>query len=311
MASVAEDRLKRRQVAGLQRSRIIAAMFEACAEEGAAGLSVADIVGRAGMSRRTFYELFDSCEGCLLVALDQAIAAASGQVLAAYDAQAPWRLRMRSSLTALLGYLDERPEVARLLVVESLAAGPRAFELRARAHARAVAAIDEGREAARKGVEPPPLTAEGIVGGVLAILHQRMLEGGRRPLTELLNPLMGMVVLPYLGAAAARAELEQPTPMRPPRRSPGPESLTSLDMRLTYRTIRVLQTIVEHPGASNRQVGRASGVEDPGQISKLLARLQRLGLIENTALPPVKGTSNAWALTAMGAGVQRAIVTQF
>src|ERR1700735_1263177 len=144
MASVAEDGLKRTQVAGVQRSRIIAATFEACAEQGAAALSVADIVGRAGISRRTFYELFESCEDCLLAALDQAIAAASERVLAVYDPQAPWRTRMRSSLAARLSYLDEQPEIARLLVVESLAAGPRAFERRAGAVAFAVAAIDEG-----------------------------------------------------------------------------------------------------------------------------------------------------------------------
>jgi AcrR family transcriptional regulator/DNA-binding MarR family transcriptional regulator len=308
-ASVAEDGLKRSQVAGVQRSRIIAATFEACAEDGAAGLSVADIVGRAGISRRTFYELFDSCEDCLLAALDQAIAAVSERVLEVYDPQAPWRTRMRSALTALLSYLDEQPEIARLLIVESLAAGPRAFERRARAVAAAVAATEGGREAARKRVDPPPLTAEGIAGGVLAVLHQRMLEGEREPLTKLLNPLMGMVVLPYLGAAAARAELERPTPKPPPQRSPGPESLASLDMRLTYRTIRVLQTIAEHPGASNRHVGRVAGIDDPGQISKLLARLQKVGLIENTA-PPVKGAPNAWALTSRGAEVQRTIAAQ-
>jgi AcrR family transcriptional regulator/DNA-binding MarR family transcriptional regulator len=308
-ASVAENGLKRSQVAGVQRSRIIAATFEGCAEQGAAGLSVADIVGRAGISRRTFYELFDDCESCLLAALDQAIVAASERVLEAYDPGAPWRTRMRASLTALLSYLDEQPEIARLLIVESLAAGPRAFERRAHAVAAAVAAIEGGREAARKGVEPPPLTAEGIAGGVLAVLHQRMLEGDRQPLTELLNPLMGMVVLPYLGAAAARAELEQPTPKPPPRRSPGPESLASLDMRLTYRTIQVLRAIAEHPGTSNRQVGRVAGVDDPGQISKLLARLRKIGLIENTA-PLVKGAPNAWALTGKGAEVQKTIAAQ-
>lgn len=309
MASVAEDGLKRGQVAGVQRSRIVAATFEACAEEGAAGLSVADIVGRAGISRRTFYELFDSCESCLLAALDQAIAAAGERALEAYDPQAPWRTRMRSALTALLQFLDEQPQMARLLVVESLAAGPRAFERRARALTGVVAAIDEGRAAARKGAEPPPLTAEGIAGGILAVLHQRMLASRRQSLTELSNPLMGMVVLPYLGATAARAELEQPTPKPPPRRPPGPESLADLDMRLTYRTIRVLQAIAEQPGVSNRRVGRVAGVDDPGQISKLLARLQRIGLIENTA-PPAKGAANSWALTSKGAEVQRTIAAQ-
>jgi DNA-binding MarR family transcriptional regulator len=120
---------------------------------------------------------------------------------------------------------------------------------------------------------------------------------------------MGMVVLPYLGAGAARTELEQPLPPPPPRRLPGPESLASLDMRLTYRTIRVLQAIAEQPDVSNRQVGRVAGVDDPGQISKLLGRLQRIGLIENTA-PPAKGAPNAWALTSKGAEVQRTIAAQ-
>jgi AcrR family transcriptional regulator len=153
-ASVKEETLKRSQVAGVQRSRIMAATFEACAEQGAAGLSVADIVGRAGISRRTFYELFDSCEDCLLAALDQALGAASERVLAVYEPLAPWRARMRSALTALLRFLEEQPQVARLLIVESLAAGPRAFERRTRALAPVVAAIDEGHEAARKGMGP-------------------------------------------------------------------------------------------------------------------------------------------------------------
>jgi hypothetical protein len=72
----------------------------------------------------------------------------------------------------------------------------------------------------------------------------------------------------------------------------------------------VLQTIAESPGASNRKVGRAAGVDDPGQISKLLSRLQKLDLIENTALPPAKGAPNAWALTAKGAEIQRTIAAQ-
>jgi AcrR family transcriptional regulator/DNA-binding MarR family transcriptional regulator len=321
-ASVAEDGLKRSQVASVQRSRILAATFQACAERGAAGLSVADVVERAGISRRTFYELFDSSEDCLLAALDHAIALAGERALAAYDLDAPWRRRMRASLTALLRFLDEQPQMARLLVVESLAAGPRAFERRARALAPVAAAIDEGHRAARKGAEPPPLTAEGIVGGVLAVLHRRILEGAPRStrsgapaasgprVSPLLNELMGMVVLPYLGAAAAHAELEQPLPKPPPKTPPGPDALARLNMRFTYRTMRVLQTIAEQPGASNRQVGRVAGIDDPGQISKLLARLQKIGLIENAATPQEKGAPNAWALTSKGAEIQRTIAAQ-
>ena len=48
-------------------------------------------------------------------------------------------------------------------------------------------------------------------------------------------------------------------------------------MRLTYRTVRVLMVIAGHAGASNREIAQGSGIVDQGQISKLLARLERLG----------------------------------
>jgi chromosome segregation and condensation protein ScpB len=77
-------------------------------------------------------------------------------------------------------------------------------------------------------------------------------------------------------------------------------------MRLTYRTVRVLAAVAEHPGSSNRQVGVASGMQDQGQISKLLSRLHRLGLIQNAGIGPAKGAPNAWTLTPKGAEIEQA-----
>jgi hypothetical protein len=76
-------------------------------------------------------------------------------------------------------------------------------------------------------------------------------------------------------------------------------------MRLTYRTARVLQYIAERPLASNRMVGDHAGVTDPGQISKLLRRLERLGLTANTGGGHLNGEPNAWKLTALGGQVAR------
>ena len=81
-------------------------------------------------------------------------------------------------------------------------------------------------------------------------------------------------------------------------------------MRLTYRTVRVLLAISEHPAASGRQVADAAGVADQGQISKLLWRLESLGLIDNSARGRGKGEPNAWVLTARGREVERAIRDQ-
>jgi DNA-binding MarR family transcriptional regulator len=77
-------------------------------------------------------------------------------------------------------------------------------------------------------------------------------------------------------------------------------------MRLTYRTARVLEGIAEHPGASNREAGNYAGIPDPGQVSKLLARLERLGLLAKGAVR-AKGEPNAWALTPQGVQVAQNI----
>jgi DNA-binding MarR family transcriptional regulator len=195
------------------------------------------------------------------------------------------------------------------------------LERRARVVGVLVDAVHEGRREARGAAKPTRLTAEGIVGAVLGVLHARLSKGdarcngGAEPMAGLLGPLMAMIVLPYLGHAAAARETARPVPRRrrpvlAPRRG---DPLRELDMRLTYRTVRVLVAIAalgggeSHP--SNRQVSDAAGVSDQGQISKLLARLEHLGLIENAGVP-VRGEPNAWRLTAKGQDVERTIRRQ-
>jgi DNA-binding MarR family transcriptional regulator len=128
-----------------------------------------------------------------------------------------------------------------------------------------------------------------------------------RSMLDLQGPLMAMIVLPYLGQAAAARELARPVPRRrrpaPPRRDP----LRDLEMRLTYRTVRVLLAIADRPDASNREVAEASGVHDQGQISKLLARLEHVGLVRNRDGHPVRGEPNGWWLTPRGEAVERTL----
>jgi len=131
-------------------------------------------------------------------------------------------------------------------------------------------------------------------------------------LSKLLNPLMSSIVLPYLGTAQARRELEMPVPKVPPARERASTPLQSdpfkdAGMRLTYRTMLVLSVIAANPGASNRQIGDIAGVGDQGQMSKLLARLERIGLIAKRSHGHAKGEPNAWALTAGGRQVAQSI----
>lgn len=78
-------------------------------------------------------------------------------------------------------------------------------------------------------------------------------------------------------------------------------------VRVTYLTARVLEYLAEHPGASNRLIAEYAGVVDEGQMSKLLMRIERLGLIENSGRAPIKNAPNAWTLTRRGVEAERAV----
>jgi AcrR family transcriptional regulator len=304
---------ERQRVDEIQRARLLSALREVVAEQGVSGATVGHVVARAGVSRRTFYELFADREECFLAAFDQAIVLAAQRVAPAFGEPGRWRERVRAALLELLALFDEEPELGALCVVHALGAGPDALERRARIVRVLVAAVEEGRVEARKGHEPAPLAAEGVVGAVLAVLHARLSQHPGRPLTALAGSLMSMIVLPYLGLAAAERELERPVQRTASKRrvAAREDLLKDLDMRLTYRTVRVLLAIAHEPGASNRHVGEVAGIVDQGQASKLLRRLAHLGLIENVAFGDgQRGEPNAWTLTARGERLRHTIQTQ-
>jgi AcrR family transcriptional regulator/DNA-binding MarR family transcriptional regulator len=303
--------LGRERVSEIQRARLLAAMIDVCAEHGVADVTVAHVVEHAGVSRRTFYEIYADREECFLEAFDEGIARASRYVLDGYDETAGWIDRMRGALIALLGFLDVERATARLLIVEALAAGDSALSRRRAAIERLIAFVEEANTEREAGGQPPSLTAEGIVGGVLSILHSRLLADTPGSFLELTGPLASMIVLPYLGSAAARKELARPLPKSPARARRGErDPLSKLDMRLTYRTVRVLLAVAAQPGDSNRGVAARAGVGDQGQISKLLARLEKLGLVANKSTMPGTGAPNAWMLTKRGEEVHVALVAR-
>jgi AcrR family transcriptional regulator len=298
----------RGRVAEVQRTRLLAAAVGAIEEYGYARTTVAHITARSRVSRRTFYELFEDREGCLL-ALVEDVTAMLERELAAADLQGlPWRERVSGGLDAILAFLDREPALARICVVQALRGGPRVLKRREQVLARLASAIDEGRAQSSRAGNRTAVTAEGLVGAAFGIVYARLLRGERRPLAALRGELMSLMVLPYLGAAAARRELARPLPaasaarrrLPPARALSGGDPLEGLPMRLTYRTACVVQAIAAQPGVSNREVAAQAGVTDQGQISKLLARLERLGLIENTGAGHHMGEPNAWKLTHLG-----------
>ncbi len=337
----ASSLLTRRRVSDLQRARILAAITEVVRESGVRSVAVAHIVARSGVSRRTFYDLFENRDDCLLAAFERAVECAAATILPAYQAAGGWQERIRVGLETALGFLDAEPAMGALCVVDALAAEGAVLERRARVVGHLVDAVHDGGRgrpaAAARGAttkhsggsasrggfrasrpagqggsrRPPRIVAEGAVGAVLAVIHARMVATDPKPLSDLLGPLTSMIVLPYLGPEVAERELAR----RPPRRRaiparPNSDPLRELDMRLTYRTVRVLLAVSERPAASGRQIADASGITDPGQMSKLLWRLEHVGLIANEASGLGRGEANAWSLTALGREIEQAIRAQ-
>jgi AcrR family transcriptional regulator len=314
----------------MQRRRLLLAMQELAGEVGLGDATVGAVCKRSRVSRRTFYELFEDREDCFLAAFEDTLEQIAESVLPAYEGETrtrrahgtqrsrSWRERIRASLEALLVLFDEQPSLARLCVLETPKGGRAVLARRRELLSTLAATVDEGRAEARAGPGPPTLTAEGAVGGVLAVIHARLLQPDSGSLVELTPALTGMIVLPYLGLAASQREQERPVTVP---NGAGPanngkhaahvpaDPFRDMPIRVTYRTARVLAVIAAHPGASNRKIGDGAGASDQGQVSKLLKRLAQAGMIENQGPGNETGEPNAWKLTPRGQAIHTALGT--
>jgi AcrR family transcriptional regulator len=307
-------------VGEIQRSRLLAGAVGAIDELGYPRATVGRITARARVSRRTFYQMFANRDECFAAVLEEVVAAVEAELGAAAGPECPaWRERVRMGLWRILAFFDREPALARVCVVQALRAGPLVLQRREAVLARLTVAVDDGRVESARGGGCTPLAAEGLVGAAFAIVYSRLSRRDGEPLVSLLGELMAMIVLPYLGPAAARRERVRPAPvapvMAPSVRTGAPRSaadpLADVNLRLTHRTARVLEGVDELGGRgsdpSNREVATFAGISDPGQISKLLRRLERLGLLLNTGEGHAKGEPNAWALTDKGERVTQSI----
>jgi hypothetical protein len=127
----------------------------------------------------------------------------------AYGRERTWLSGIRAGLGTMLALFERDPATAWLCLAEPWGAGERILGRCAEISAVLAAAVELGR-GQDAGHDPPPVTGEALVGGVLAVIHTRLQRRGRAELMDLLGPLMSMIALPYLGPVAARQELSTP-----------------------------------------------------------------------------------------------------
>lgn len=205
------------EVAESQRRRLLAAMAASCAEKGYAHTTVADVVSRAGVSRATFYELFDDKEACFVAAAETFMNEALTAIRASTPAEgASWPEIVAAAVSALLELMARRPEFARLGLLEAPSAGRRAYEHYRRAIDEVVARLDRSYREAGGGdaAEPevaslPPSAHRAAVGGAGSLLVDSLLSGRPDQLPQLLPDLLYILVLPYLGQEEALRQAER------------------------------------------------------------------------------------------------------
>jgi AcrR family transcriptional regulator len=280
-------------------------MAEAVSERGP-GVTSLDVIARAGVSGGLFHETFPDREACLLAAIELGLQRARRDVLGAYDAESRWLDAIKAGLAAFLAFLERERALGRLLVVYSMSGGEQVLRRRVEILSTLAAAVDLGRlEGPADRQQLPAVIAEGVVGALLAVLQTRLMSDQNATVTDLFGSLVSIIVLPYLGAGAARRELTRPLPRIRVGAGVEPPDGARLEdqgagVRLTYRTTRVLRAIADYPGASNREVADRAGIVDQGQVSKLLNRLQTRGLIAKAGETRTRGAPNSWRLSERG-----------
>jgi AcrR family transcriptional regulator len=122
--------LDRDVVEASQRTRLLEAVGRAVAERGYAGATIDDVVRRAGVSKKTFYEHFADKEDCFLAAYEAASEELLERVREAHASHEDWPERTRAGVRAYLRWLAAEPALARVFLIEVAAAGPQALERR-------------------------------------------------------------------------------------------------------------------------------------------------------------------------------------
>jgi AcrR family transcriptional regulator len=207
--------LTRDQVRADQRRRLIEAVPQAVAERGYEAMSVADVVKAAGVSRNAFYDNFADKHGCFAAAFEACHELLLETVTRGCRRSATLDERVGAGLGAGLDLLTEEPEVARLLFVESLAAGAE-IALRHHEWLRRYGALlrDAAPRVAAKPGEAAELDAI-VLGGVASRLGGEIIRGGGAQLRLLIPSLSRYVLAFYASDPLAAADEPETAELQP------------------------------------------------------------------------------------------------
>ena len=192
--------LSRAFIASNQRERLLDAIANVVAEKGYSATRVADITEYAGVSRKTFYELFSDKEDCFLAAYD-AITALLMERMAhglAQVADGTWEEQVSALLGEFLRFLAAEPAFARMCIVEVLGSGPRGLARRDAAIEAFFPVVDQIPRSA-PGAEKylSKLTPVFVTSGILEVVYAAIRRGETETLPELEEDLARLAFRAY------------------------------------------------------------------------------------------------------------------
>jgi AcrR family transcriptional regulator len=195
--------LPREFVVQNQRERIITALVDTVAERGYNATTVAHITKAASVSRRTFYEHFADKEACFIAAYDMVADHIRDSMRAAAESFEEWPQQVRAALATMLRFLAGEPELARIVMIEPIAAGGE-IAARHRASMQGFVEILKAGRPEHSGDRPlPEATEETVVGGILSLIVREISAGRAKKLEQLLPDLVELTLSPYLGGEEA------------------------------------------------------------------------------------------------------------
>jgi AcrR family transcriptional regulator len=195
--------LSREQVAHSQRERLVAGFATAVAEQGYHATTIAHITKAASVSRRVFYENFEDKEQCFLAAYDIVIAHLHELMDEAGRDVEDWPHRAVAELSALLRFLASEPDLARLILVEALRAGPVVAERYREGLLSFVPRLEQGRRLRASDRALPDSREASLLGGLASLLSSQVTSGRTEQMTDLLPDLTEFLLTPYLGPEEA------------------------------------------------------------------------------------------------------------
>jgi AcrR family transcriptional regulator len=203
--------LTREQVAANQRQRLLEGMIDAIGEKGYAATTVSDVIRRAGVSRKAFYEHFANKEECFLATYDSIAAVGRRGVSRAFHRAEGLPDSVQAALGELIELAIARPQALRVLMVEIGAAGPAGIERREQLVVRYEDFLRESLGLPPgPGAIPNPIL-RGVVGGILHVIYTHLRRGERKQLRKRLPDLVNWATS-YWPVPESILTLVDPTP---------------------------------------------------------------------------------------------------